>query len=110
MTKKAILFEVCLAVIVLVTAIDIFWSIYLSESLLLNEENPLAKWIIRCGNALEINGVALLCALKVVGTFTVLTVCRAIYLRKPRWAWPVVIGVTSFQIWLFAYLHFGHLL
>lgn len=109
MTKRTI-FEVCLAVIALVAAVDIFWSIYLSESLLLYEENPAARWVIRWGNRLEIDGVALLCALKVVGTFIVLFVCRVIYEHKPRWVWPVVGGVTAFQIWLFVYLHFGPLL
>ena len=109
MAKKTI-FEACLAVIAFVTAVDIFWSIYLSESLLLHEQNPAARWVIYWGNKLEINGIALLCALKVIGTFIVLSVCRMIYERKPRWAWPVVGGVTAFQIWLFLYLHFGHLL
>ena len=60
MAKKTI-FEACLAVIAFVTAVDIFWSIYLSESLLLHEQNPAARWVIYWGNKLEINGIALLC-------------------------------------------------
>ena len=109
MAKKVVLFELCLAVIVFVTAVDIFWSIYLSKDLLTNEQNPIAKWIISLGDRLDLNGVAVLCSLKVVGTFLVLFICRTIYERKYKWAIPVAGGVAAFQLWLFGYLHFGHL-
>jgi hypothetical protein len=109
MTKK-LGFEVCLAVIVLVTAIDIFWSVYLSDDLLDNEKNPLARLVILLGNKMNMHGVGLLCALKVMGAFFVVGACRWIYKKSERVAWPVVIGVTLFQAGLFFYLHYGHLL
>jgi len=98
--------EVCLACIVLATAIDIFWSIYLQDSLLENEKNPLAAAVIVAGENAGINGVALLCSLKVVTTFIVVGVCRMLYRRSKRIGIPVTVGVTLFQLGLIFYLNY----
>jgi hypothetical protein len=98
--------EVCLACIVVATAIDIFWSIGLQDSLLENEKNPVAAAIIIAGENVGINGVALLCALKVVTTFIVITVCRMLYKRSKKIGIPVTVGVTLFQLSLVFYLNY----
>ena len=98
--------EVCLACIVLSTAIDIFWSIYLQDTLLENEKNPVAAAIIIVGEEAGINGVALLCALKVVTTFIVVGVCRVLYKRSKKIGIPVTVGVTLFQLGLVFYLNY----
>ena len=106
MAKKFFI-EGCLAFIVLVSAVDIFWSVYLAETLLQHEENPIAVKVILAGDHAGINGVALLCGLKVIGTFVVLGICRWIYARSRRIGVPVVLGLAMFQFWLLYYLHFG---
>ena len=106
MAKKFFI-EGCLAFIVLVSAVDIFWSVYLSDTLLEHEENPVAVRVIIAGDYAGINGVALLCGLKGIGTFVVLGICRWICARSRRIGVPVVLGVAVFQLWLLYYLHFG---
>ena len=100
-------FESCLFFILLATAIDIFWSVQTGPTLLDFERNPLAIYVIRWGNSCSINGVALLCALKVVNTYFVILLCQ--WLRKVRshWGWGVTLGVTAFQLFVVWYLYYG---
>ena len=61
----------CLAlVIVLITGIDVWWSIALADTLYQNELNPIACWVLAAGqpesSVSSYAGVAWLCALKVV--------------------------------------------
>mgnify|MGYP000875909077 CR=1 FL=1 len=67
----------------------------------------IAVKVILAGDYAGINGVALLCGLKVIGTFVVLGICRWIYARSRRIGVPVVLGLAMFQFWLLYYLHFG---
>ena len=97
--------ESCLAFIVFVTAVDIFWSVCLTDTLLECEENPIAAYIIEVGNVLTASGVALLCGMKVVSTFIVVAIGRMLYRQCPRIGTATVTGVAVFQLWLLYYLH-----
>ena len=99
--------ESCLAFIVFVTAVDIFWSVCLTDTLLEYEENPIAAYIIEVGDVLTASGVALLCGMKVISTFLVVAIGRMIYRWCPNIGASAVVGVAIFQLWLLYYLHFG---
>jgi hypothetical protein len=95
----------CLAlVIVLITGIDVWWSIALADTLYQNELNPIACWVLAAGqpesSVSSYAGVAWLCALKCVSTWVVLSICRHLVRRRPSVGWSVLFGVTAFQLWL----------
>jgi len=107
MAKKLGL-EVCIAFIVFVTAVDIFWCAFFDAATLLeNEKNPIASAIIVAGEKSGLDGVALLCGLKVVTTFVVVGVCRLLYSRSKKIGAAVTIGVAVFQLCLLYYLNYG---
>tara|TARA_B100000745_G_scaffold249676_2_gene171741 strand:+ start:1199 stop:1549 length:351 start_codon:yes stop_codon:yes gene_type:complete len=99
--------DCCLVLIVLVAAVDIFWSISLEEILLEHEENPIAAYVVEVGNSITASGVAFLCGVKVVSTFLVVVIGRIVYRRNPRVGVMAVGGVAAFQLWLLYYLFFG---
>ena len=105
--RADVAFEFCLFVILLVTSVDVFWSVHTAPTLLEFEKNPLAVYIIEWGNAREINGIGLLCAFKVLNTYLVIRLC--VWLRKVRssWGWGSTIGVTLFQLFVIWYLYYG---
>ena len=85
----------------LISAIDIYWSIFLQDVLIETELNPLGKILI------EYNGgsVALFMFCKVVGLVIVLGLLIILYHYKKRIAWLSILGVFIFQIWLLWYLN-----
>lgn len=100
--------EACLAFIVFVAAVDIFWCAYFDvDTLLENEQNPMAAALIVAGEKLDLDGVAFFCALKVITTFTVVGVCRVLCARSAKIGGAVILGVTVFQLCLLYYLNFG---
>ena len=99
--------DCCLVFIVLVSAIDIFWSVSLEDTLLEYEENPIAAYVIEVGNSITASGVAFLCGVKVVSTFLVVVIGSIIYRRNPKVGSVAVVSIASFQLWLLYYLYFG---
>jgi len=100
-------FECCLLIIFMVTAVDIFWSVHTGPTLLEFEKNPLAIFIIKLGNSHDINGIGLLCALKVLNTYLVIRLCQWIRGVRSGWGWSVTLGVTAFQLFVIWYLYYG---
>ena len=102
------------------TAIDIFWSVALAESLFSNELNPVAKWLIGWGNKVFNDGklslgefhfgVATLCFVKVITTCFALRICRFIAGKNLKWGLAVYGSIATFQIGLILFLFFGHLI
>tara|TARA_Y100000310_G_C20491312_1_gene719355 strand:- start:440 stop:784 length:345 start_codon:yes stop_codon:yes gene_type:complete len=101
------IFELCLFTIILVTAVDVFWSVHTGPTLLEFEQNPLAVYIIEWGNANHINGIGLLCAFKVLNTYIVVRACQWLLKMKPAWGWGATVGVTFFQLFVIWYLYYG---
>jgi hypothetical protein len=99
--------ESCLAFIVFVTAVDIFWSVCLTDTLLECEENPVAAYVIELGDRLTTSGVALLCGMKVISTFLVVAICRMLYRRRSDIGVAVIVGVAVLQLWVLCYLYSG---
>ena len=111
-----IVYESLALIIVLVTGIDIWWSIALVESLPSDELNPIARYIISLGRFVDEGqlfpnaGVALLCSAKVLGTWLTLSVCRFLVRRWPRVGWPCLVALTVSQLFLLWFLYYGDLL
>jgi hypothetical protein len=73
--KERIIFIICCIIIVLVSAIDIYWLVRNSEYILEYEKNPIGTWLIHQDNG----SVALFTSLKVIGTFIVITTLSMLY-------------------------------
>lgn len=73
--KERIIFIICCIIIVLVSAIDIYWLVRNSEVILEYEKNPVGTWLINKDNG----SVALFTSLKVLGTFIVITTLSTLY-------------------------------
>ena len=120
LTGSVIFMEFAAVAIMLGTAIDIFWSVALADTLFENELNPVAKWVIGWGNEVFTSGrlkpggfhfgVATLCFLKIMSTCFALRVCRYISGRNLKWGLAVYGGMALFQIGLVLFLFFGHLI
>lgn len=111
LTKKEIaLKQTLFSVIVFGTAVDVFWSVVVVETLRQHELNPFARWLIFRGDVgfptLPHSGVALLCALKVMGTWHVLQLIDLLMHYKPHIGWSVASGLAVFMLYLIWFLFF----
>jgi hypothetical protein len=111
MTKKHIAIKLFLfGIIMLGTAIDVFWSVVVAETLYVNELNPYARWLIFRGDQgmpdLPNSGVALLCGLKIIGTWIALQILDFIIQRYPRVGWASTAGMSVFMVYLVWFLSF----
>ena len=68
-TLKNITFNAMIIIIVVIVAVDCFWTIETQEIILENEQNPVAKFIITHSGG----KVSLLIALKFINTFFIAT-------------------------------------
>lgn len=111
--KQWLLYEAMILLIALGTAIDVYWTVVTVENIYEGELNPIAKTVIRLGNqwngawSLPYQGVALLCGLKVLGTWAVLRICQWLVKHRPVFGWPVLAGVAGFQLGLMYFLLCG---
>ena len=85
----------------IISAIDIYWSIFLQEVLIETELNPIGKFLIRVAGG----DIALFMFCKVVGLVVVLGALAILYHYKRRLAWATILGVSVFQFWLLWYLN-----
>jgi len=111
MGKKLIaLREFLFSVIMLCTAVDVFWSIVVVDTLIYHELNPVASWIIFRGDngmaTLPHSGVALLCGLKIIGTWLAIRCLNALMHYQPRVGWASTAGVAAFMVYLAWFLSF----
>ena len=67
------------------------------------ELNPLARVVLQASE----NDVALLIALKLLGTSVVLSVLLLGYFYKREYAWPIISGIVLFQLGLLVFLIYG---
>ena len=114
LTGSMLFMEFAAFAIMLGTAIDIFWSVGLAESLFSNELNPVAKKLIGWGDEVFNQGrtnsdgfhfgVATLCFVKVMTTCFTLRTCRFIAGRNLKWGLAVYGGTAFFQIGLILFL------
>ena len=85
----------------IISAIDIYWSIFLQEVLIETELNPIGKFLIGVSGG----DIALFMFCKVVGLVVVLGALAILYHYRNRLAWAIILGVSVFQFWLLWYLN-----
>ena len=85
----------------IISAIDIYWSIFLQEVLIETELNPIGKFLIGVSGG----DIALFMFCKVVGLVVVLGILTILYHYRKRLAWAIILGVSIFQFWLLWYLN-----
>ena len=99
---ECFIFYVQLLFIVLVSVIDIFYTLETQDTLLLLEQNPTALWII------QTYGVNKFISLKTSTTCLVVLIIQWSYYntsdKNKKSMWIVLSGVTVFQFWLFLWL------
>ena len=98
--KSKIFFGLLLLVIGYISAYDLYLAISFSEELILNEQNPLGRYLIKVNNG----NIALFMGLKFAGTITCLAILVVLYQCKKSWAWICISAITLFQISLLLYL------
>lgn len=86
-----------------ISAIDCYWSIILSDSLIETEQNPIGLWLIQFGDG----NIALFMMCKIIGTILSLGILVLLYHFRPKLAHCSCFGVCVFQILLLIYLYFG---
>ena len=98
-------FYVMVFVVIVVVGVDCFWTIKTAQTILENEQNPIARLIITYGN-----GVSLLVFLKIINTlFVVYLLYRFYIIDKFRSkTFLTTFGIFIFHCWLLYYLFFGH--
>ena len=94
---KAIYFTL-LWVIAVISCVDLYWAIRIGDVLLDFELNPLGVYLM------ELGGLSLFMAAKMLGTILSLSILYWLYKRKPKIAWCVIIPVALSQVLLFYYL------
>ncbi len=85
----------------IISAIDIYWSIFLQEVLVETELNPIGKFLITVAGG----DIALFMFCKVAGLVVVLGILVILYHYRKRLAWAAILGVSVFQFWLLWYLN-----
>lgn len=103
MTKNnvhSLIFTMCWIFIGGVGAIDTFLTIKLSEGLIHNEQNPIARFILQSDNW----DVSKFIGLKMFGTILVLGIVVCIFKRHSNYGLMIVSGIATFQALLLLYL------
>lgn len=91
------------AVVWIVSAVDVYWSIYLGDTLHRNELNPIGRWLI----ALDNGNVALFMAVKFLGTTFVLAILPLIFIYRKDIGYAITCGLGSLMCGLFYFLYWG---
>tara|TARA_Y100000310_G_C20158933_1_gene568233 strand:- start:107 stop:511 length:405 start_codon:yes stop_codon:yes gene_type:complete len=93
-----ILYSILWWVIAIVSCIDLYWAIRIRDSLPELELNPLGVYLM------ELGGLELFMALKMLGTILVLFILSYLYRRRPREAWCVIVPLFVLQLILCCHL------
>ena len=96
----------CVAIIASVSMYDVYWSFKTQFVLAETEQNPIGKWLINLDNG----DIALFMTVKMMGTMFVILAIPALFFFRRRWGMSACVSVATFQLCLFCYLNFGHLL
>jgi len=86
-----------------VSAVDIYWSVFLHEVLHETEMNPLGSYLIE----IDDQKIAIFMALKSIGTSIVLGFLILIFGKHKKIAWGVISGVFICQLMLLLFLTEG---
>ena len=95
-----VIFIICCIIIVLISAIDIYWLVKNASLILEFEKNPLGKWLIQKDDG----SVALFTSLKVIGTFIVILTLTLLYRLHAYKTMIIACILAMFQLLLLCYL------
>lgn len=95
-----VIFTICCIVIILISAIDIYWLIKNADLILHYEKNPIGLWLINKDNG----SVALFTSLKVIGTFIVIGTLIVLYKIHAYKTMIIACVLAIFQLFLLCYL------
>ena len=100
---------VYLTVVATVAVYDIILTIQYWQSLKQMESNPIGRWLMNLDHIANgtMPNLILFITMKSIGTLFVLATILTLVLRRSRIGHPVGVGVSSFQVWLAAYLTYG---
>lgn len=97
-------FLVCWILVCAVAAVDVYWSIRLSNSLREHELNPIGCWLIH----IDGGSIALFMSLKFCGTTIALSIMPLLFfLYDFKIGYFVMVGVAAFMAALFCFLTWG---
>jgi|TARA_R110000824_G_scaffold120382_5_gene275691 hypothetical protein len=99
--RGRVLLDVLRGVIVLASAVDVYWAIKVQDSL--HELNPVGRWLIKIGGG----DVALFMACKLLGTVLAIWFIGLLYSKRGKIALLATFGVALFQTVLVWFLFFG---
>jgi hypothetical protein len=85
----------------IISSVDVYWSIINQEILIVEEENPIGRYLIER----EDGDISLFMSVKVAGTIAALGILVVLYHWNKRYAWPIIIVLTVAQFCLLHYLN-----
>tara|TARA_R110002020_G_scaffold465851_1_gene687899 strand:+ start:1140 stop:1490 length:351 start_codon:yes stop_codon:yes gene_type:complete len=99
---KCVMFYLQLLIIIMVSMIDIFYTLLTRESILTMEQNPIARWVI------QNHGVDKFISIKTATTCLVVLTLQWFYYntkeRNKKAMWVILTSVTIFQLGLLIWL------
>lgn len=95
------LLNICVSIIVCISAIDLYWLSKNRVVIVAMEQNPLGKWLLHADNG----DVSLFILCKFLGTFVVIGSIYFLKFYKTKYAKTVAITISIIQIILLCYLY-----
>jgi len=95
------LLNICVTIIVCISAIDLYWLSKNRDFMIPMEQNPLGKWLLHADNG----DVSLFILCKFLGTFIVIGSLYFLNFHKSKYAKTVATTIAIAQIILLCYLY-----
>ena len=93
--------NICVTIIVCISAIDIYWLSKNRDFIIPMEKNPLGTWLLHADNG----DVSLFILCKFLGTFVVIGSIYFLKFHKSKYVRTVAITIATAQIILLCYLY-----
>tara|TARA_R100000664_G_C2732209_1_gene122504 strand:- start:416 stop:715 length:300 start_codon:yes stop_codon:yes gene_type:complete len=93
--------NICTAIIVCISAIDIYWLSKNRGHMIEMEKNPIGKWLLQADNG----DVSLFIFCKFLGTFLVIGAIYLLSFHESKYTRTVAISIAIAQIILLCYLY-----
>ena len=100
---RYVMFYLQLLTIILVSSVDIMYTLETKETILDREQNPVAHYLIETYDPYNFVSVkaAMTCLVVLIFQAAFYNIKR----KHMRFLWAILAGVTLFQIWLLCWLH-----
>ena len=101
-TKDNIFFWTIFILVLSVSTVDLYFLIKFQSVIVDEEKNLIGLWLIH----LDSGSIALFSAIKMFGTCLSLMIYKKIFLKHRKIAYPIGVGILTFQTALLCYLLF----